>query len=222
MRRKCSPLSRLLASLAIVCEAASFLLVREYASRLEAMGPEAPVPVAVTTGDLARGVLLGAGEVRVEQIPSAYTPPGELRQVGDAVGRTTVAPIAPSEPLTVTRLGRGAGPIASQVPAGLRAVVMPTNLPKGFVRAGERVDVLAIYSGEQPCTETAASGLEALDVLDPSGSSVGEAPSGITPVLLTDPSGTEELAHALAFAEIRIAAVGGEDVASQTEAGPDG
>ena len=180
------------------------------------------MPVAVATRDLARGVPLGAGDARVEQIPAAYTPPGTLGRVGDAVGQTTVAPIAAGEPLTDTRLGRGAGPIASQVPAGLRAVLMPTNLPQGVVRTGDRVDVLATYSGGQPYTETAASGLEVLAVLDPSGLSVGGAPSGVTLVLLTDPGGAEELAHALAFAEARIAVVGEQDVASQAEAGPDG
>ena len=80
-----------------------------------------------------------------------------------------IADLAEGEILTKTRLSSaGTGPVAALVPAGLRAFVLPAGPPAGTVRSGDEIDVLATYGANagRPYTETVASGLEVLDVVE--------------------------------------------------------
>ncbi len=223
MRRRFSPASKLFAVLAVACGLAAFALVRGYAARLEALRPVAgsPVRVVVATGDLTRGTLLTASMLRETTMPSAFAPPGVVSSAGDAQGRTLASDLAEGEVLTRTRLGvQGAGPVASLVPPGLRAFTVPGSLPAGAVRPGDRVDVLATFGGGRPHTETVATGLEVLLVLDGGGAggattipaSGGAVGSGQSLVLLVSPDQAERLAYARAFADLAVSIAGREEV----------
>jgi Flp pilus assembly protein CpaB len=219
MRRRGSLRTKALALLAVVCGAASFALVRGYAAKLEALRPAvgAPVPVVVAAQALTRGTTLSSGDVRIEQVPSAFAPPGAIRSLEGSVGRTLVSDLAQGEAVTQTRVGVRGGPVASLVPPGLRAFPVPAGIPSGTVRAGDRVDVLATFGGPHPHAETVATGLEVLTVLEPGqdGTVFGAtAEAGPTLVLLVDPETAERLAYATAFADVAVTVAPADEVSS--------
>ncbi len=151
--------------------------------------------------DLPRGAVLTEAVLRVERIPRAYVPPGALGQMAEASGRTLAADVVAGEVLTRARLAT-AGPVASLVPEGLRAMPVTVALPPGAVVAGDRVDVLAVGAGK-PFAETVASGAEILLVLE------GRAPEDLgatsTVVLLVSPAAAADLARARAVANLTVA-----------------
>jgi pilus assembly protein CpaB len=211
MRRRWSPASKVLVVLALASGLATFALVRGYAARLEALRPivGAPEPVVVAARNLTRGTRLSDSMVRVVEIPGTYAPPGALNSVEQASGRTLLSDLARDEPLTQTRLGIGsAGRVASLVPSGFRAFTVSAAIPAGAVRPGDRVDVLATFGGGQPHTETVATGLEVLLVLDSGEGAITTAggldPSGTSLVLLVSPDQAERLAYATAFGDVAV------------------
>jgi Flp pilus assembly protein CpaB len=203
------------------------LSMRTYLSR-EARAAGAggsPVPVVVASADIDRGAALRPEDLRTVSIPRAYAPPGALRTVDQAAGRVALADLAEGEAVTRTRLARvRAGPVASLIPAGLRAFAVPTSLPTGTVAPGDLIDVLATYSTGQPHTETVVSGVEVLFVLGTGwggapgrsggagggggsafdAAAAGAAASG-TLILLVSAEQDERLAYARAFADLSIA-----------------
>ena len=210
--RRWSPRSKLLLVLAVVCGLGAFAIVRGYAARLEALRPAVgrPVAVVVAAETLARGTVLAEEALSLASVPSAFVPPGALRSVQDAVGRTLVADLAEGEAVTRTRIGTSGGPVAAQVPSGLRAFVVPSGMPAGSVRPGDRVDVLATFGGQRPYTETVATGLEVLSVLatDDGAFAASGTEVGPTLVLLVTPDAAERLAYAKAFADLAITIAG--------------
>jgi Flp pilus assembly protein CpaB len=189
------------------------LSMRTYLSR-EARAAGAggsPVPVVVASADIDRGAALRPEDLRTVSIPRAYAPPGALRTVDQAAGRVALADLAE-------------GPVASLIPAGLRAFAVPTSLPTGTVAPGDLIDVLATYSTGQPHTETVVSGVEVLFVLGTGwggapgrsggagggggsafdAAAAGAAASG-TLILLVSAEQDERLAYARAFADLSIA-----------------
>ncbi|MFL5738233.1 MAG: Flp pilus assembly protein CpaB [Actinomycetota bacterium] len=201
-RRRWSAASRAFLALAIVLGGASFLLVRGYSARVDALAPAIgpSVPVVAAARDLVRGTTLTAEMLTPTEIPSAYAPPGAVRTTQAAVGRTLMSDVAAGEAITATRVGSAhAGPVASLVPAGMRAVNVPVMSADGVV-VGDRVDVLSTFGGGQPHTETTASGLEVIATASgPGGSSQlsarGDASAASITVLAT-PSEAESLAYA--------------------------
>ncbi len=215
MTRKWSPRGKLFAGLALVLALSAFGLTRSYVQRLSAMDPGSPTFVLVAVQHLARGTTLETSMFRTESFPSAFVPPGAVADSTDVAGKTVVAPMDEGEVLTTSRLGERAGPVAALVPTGLRAVLVPTALPPGALRPGDRVDVLATFTGARPYTETVATSIEVLDALDPGGGALGDGPRGPVLVLLADPSSAEGIAHAVAAARVDIAIVGPQE-ATQT------
>ena len=212
--RRWSLRSKLLLLLAVACGLAAFGIVRGYAARLEALRPAvgSPVPVVVAAEALPRGAILDQEALRLTSMPSAFAPPGALRSIDEALGATLVADLAEGEPVTRTRIGTSGGPVAAQVPTGLRAFVVPSGMPAGSVRPGDRVDVLATFGGQRPYTETVATGLEILSVLaDEHGAvAVTGTATGPTLVLLVTPDAAERLAYAKAFADLTLTVAGVE------------
>ena len=211
--RRWTPRSKLFLVLAVVCGLGAFALVRGYETRLAALRPIAgpAVPVVVAAQPLVRGAVLSEEVLRTASMPSAFAPPGSLRSVTDAVGRTLVSDLAEGEAVTQTRVGTTGGPVATQVPSGLRAFVVPSGMPAGSVRAGDHVDVLATFGGPRPYSDTVASGLEVLSVLGAEGgtTTVG-TDAGPSLVLLVTPDAAERLAYAKAFADLTVTIAGGE------------
>jgi len=197
----------LLLVLAVAAGAGSFSMVRGYAAEVRALRPSAgdPVAVVVAATDLERGSVIAETELRIERMPSAYAPPGALASVDDATGRTLVTDVVEGEPITVTRVGSAGGPVASLLPSGLRAFVVPAGVPAGVVRAGDRVDVLATFGGPHPYTNTVGTGLEILSVIDDSaGAFEASGTGGPSLVLLVSHETAERLTHATAFAEVSV------------------
>ena len=212
--RRWSSRSKLLLVLAVASGLGAFSMVRGYAARLEALAPVAGprVDVVVAARWLPRGTLLDGQAIRVMQVPSAFVEPGAVRRVEDAVGLTLVADLAEGETLTRTRTGSAGGPIAAQVPSGLRAFVVPSGMPAGSVQPGDRVDVLATFGGPRPYTDTVAGGLEVVSVLDADDGQLlsSGTPGGPTLVLLVSPDAAERLAHARAFGQLTVTVAGSE------------
>ncbi|MGZ8604553.1 MAG: Flp pilus assembly protein CpaB [Actinomycetota bacterium] len=210
--RRWSPRSKVFLVLAVACGLGAFALVRGYEARLAVLRPAvgAPIPVVVAAKPLVRGSVLGEDVLRVAQVPSAFAPPGSLRSIADAVGRTLVSDLATGEAVTRTRVGTAGGPVAAQVPSGLRAFVVPSGMPAGTVRAGDRVDVLATFGGPRPYSDTVASGLEVLSVLEVAQDGFAASGSGAGPslVLLVAPDAAERLAYAKAFADLTVTIAG--------------
>jgi Flp pilus assembly protein CpaB len=206
--RRWSRRSKALAALAVVAGSSAFLLVDAYAARLEALRPVAggPVPVVVAVRPLARGTALGPDDLRVERVPSAFAPPGRFGTTEALQGRVLVSDLDEGEAVTATRLGVAGGPVASLVPDGLRAFPIRPGPSAAAVRAGDRVDVLATFGGPRPYTDTVATGLEVLVVLEPDeGAFAAGGPGGPSLVLLVGPEVAEELAYATAFADLAVA-----------------
>lgn len=211
--RRWSSRSKLFLVLAVACGLGAFGLVRGYETRLEALRPVAgaPVPVVVAAQPLARGTVLVEEALRLEAVPSAFAQPGSLRSLAEAVGRTLVSDLAPGEAVTRTRVGSAGGPVAAQVPSGLRAFVVPSGMPAGSVRPGDHVDVLATFGGQRPYTDTVASGLEVLSVLEAeAGALAVGTDAGPSLVLLVTPDAAERLAYAKAFADLAVTVAGSE------------
>jgi Flp pilus assembly protein CpaB len=206
-QRRWSRRSKAFAALAVASGVASFLLVDGYASRLEALRPAVgdPVQVVVAARALARGDILTEDAVGVRQVPAAFAPPGRIAAASSVAGHTLVADVAEGEPITRTRIGVSGGAVASLVPEGLRAFVVTAGVPSGVVTAGDRVDVLATFGGPRPYTDTVATGLEVLSLLEPDdGAFSAGGAEGPALVLLVSPAIAEELAYASAFAQIAV------------------
>jgi pilus assembly protein CpaB len=210
--RRWSTRSKLLLALAAVCGLSAFAIVRGYVTRLEALRPALgePVAVVVAAHDLGRGSVLDAEGLGLVELPSRFTPPGALSSVDEAVGRTLVSDLAEGEVVTTTRVGVSGGPVAAQVPPGFRAFAVPSAMPAGSIHAGDRVDVLATFGGRSPHTETTATALEVLSVLEAEAGAFAASGSsaGPTLVLLVSPDAAERLAYAKAFAELTVTVAG--------------
>ena len=209
------------AALSVACGLVAMIAVRAYASTVAGSrgAGAAGVPVVVATRPVARGAVVSPADLRLRSVPSAYAQPGSFSTISQAAGRVALADVASGETLTQTRLARvRAGPVASLLPEGLRAFAVPTALPQGTVRAGDRVDILATYSGAQPHTETVVEGVEVLLVLGPGGMAGSEKQGGIsldaaaaggpqaqTLVVLVAPEQERQLAYARAFADLEVA-----------------
>jgi pilus assembly protein CpaB len=209
---------------AAVAAAGAALAVRAHVAALEATRPDLgdPTPIVVAAADLARGGTLGADSLAVVEVPAALVPPGAMTSPDAATGRVLATDLAEGEALTETRLaGAGSGPIAALVPPGLRAFVLPTGPPAGTVRPGDEIDVLATYGANagRPYTETVASGLEVLQVVE-GGPSVSAgsagAPAGPPVVVLADPLTVERLARAASLGMLSIAIAGDETSITDT------
>lgn len=195
------------AILAVLSGSLAFALVDGYAARLEELRPVAgdPVPVVVAARPLVRGETLTEEAVSVREMPAAFAPPGRIASAATIAGRTLVSDVAEGEPITRTRLGVAGGAIASLVPSGLRAFPVTANVAPDAIRAGDRVDVIATFGGPRPYTDTVASELEVLAILEPDeGTFAAGGGGGPSLVLLVSPEVAEELAYASAFAEIAV------------------
>lgn len=164
-----------------------------------------PVPVVLAARALARGTVLAATDLTTASVPRAFAPPGAASTTDDVVGHALVADLAAGEAVTATRIGTRAGPIAVQVPPGLRAFVVTVPVPADALRAGDRVDVIGSFGGQRPYADTVAAGLEVLAVLPAPAGALDPTPSL---VLLVSDGTAERLAYATAFGTLAVSIVG--------------
>jgi Flp pilus assembly protein CpaB len=205
--RRWSRRSKVFGVLAVISGAAAFVVVDGYAARLEALRPVTGdlVAVVVAARPLSRGDVLTEDAVELRRVPETFAPPGRISRIAGVAGRTLASDVAEGEAITRTRLGVHGGAVAALVPDGLRAFPITPGLAPGAVRPGDRVDVLATFGGPRPYSDTVASDLEVLTILDPKdGAIAAGGPSGPSLVLLVSPEVAEELAYASAFADLAV------------------
>lgn len=194
--RKWPSSSKALVGTGLALALITFLMLRAYAARIEAMNPGEPVGVVAAGGDIVRGTVLGRDMLEVVTVPSAFAPPGAIGATEDAAGRVALTDIAAGEAITATRVsGQPSGSLAGLVPAGLRAMVVRASLPDGAVQPGDRVDVLATAEG-QTWTDTVGSGLEVLRLFGGADDGFAGEEADRPIALLVDPDQAEVLARA--------------------------
>lgn len=194
--RKWPSSSKALAGTGAALALITFLLLRTYAARVEAMNPGKPVAIVAAGRDIGRGAVLDGEMLETVMLPSAFAPPGAIAALEDAAGRVALTDIATGEVVTATRIStESSGSLAGLVPAGLRAMVIRASLPDGAVRPGDRVDVLATAEG-QTWTDTVGSGLEVLRLFGGGDAAVSSEDVGRPIALLVDPDQAERLARA--------------------------
>ena len=227
-RRKLSRTSFVLLSISVACAIGAAVVMRFYAVRLDAPRPDGGpvVDVVATADDVVRGTILTDELLEVVAIPTRFLPPGAIRDRERVAGRVASADLAEGEVLTQLRVAGGrAGPTASVVPLGMRAVHVAVASSVG-VRPGDLVDVLATFGGGGAHTEVTGEALEVLSIERGSAGSLGAAPGstgGRGLVLLVTPVDAERLAFAATFATRSIAVRSPGDVVSgQSFAAPAG
>ncbi len=219
LRRRWPLASKVLVALAVLLGALAYVVVRGYQDRVEALHPAvgAPQDTVIAATDLARGTLLSDEMLHMSTVPAEFAPPGAIGDVASIIGRVLAADIEAGEILTRSRLATtGVGPVAALVPEGLRAVVVPSGVPPGTIRAGDRVEVYATYGGGRAYTDLVASDVEVVRILSEStaggvgigGTTTGDA--GVALVLLVDGDAASRLAYARAFGQLQIAILGPE------------
>jgi pilus assembly protein CpaB len=219
LRRKLPRSSFVLISISVAFALAAALVMRAYSRRIDVARPDGgpPMTVVAAAENIPRGAVLTEEALEVVTVPSRFAPPGAMRDLTHATGRIVVSDIAAGEIITQLRLaGADAGPTASLVPPGRRAVQVPVAGTVG-VKPGDLVDVIATFGGGGAHTEVAGEALEVLAVdRGGGGGSFGAATApasgGVGLVLLVTPTDAETLAFASAFATLSIAVRGPDDL----------
>lgn len=141
-----------LAAALLIAGAASLLLYKFIAGRIQSAPPPVQTRLVVAARDLQVGTLIREPDVKLVPWPGSV-PKGGSAKLSDSIGRGVISAIMEGEPVVEHRLapkGAGAG-LAAIIPAGMRAVPVRVNEVigvAGFVVPGMRVDV--IISGAPP------------------------------------------------------------------------
>ncbi|MDQ3990827.1 MAG: SAF domain-containing protein, partial [Actinomycetota bacterium] len=120
MRRSVPQASKLLFVLSLLVAASATLAMKGHLARLEAAaaGGGDTETVVTAAASLDRGAVLRPDVVRLEAVPAGGVPPGAIRSMSRALGRTLAGAVAAGEVLTAARLAPPGGPVASLVPPG--------------------------------------------------------------------------------------------------------
>ena len=113
-----------------------------------------PQTVVVATADIAGNTIIEAGMFEARSVPSAFAQPRAVARPEDVQGRVATVPIAAGTQILATMLGdESEGALASEVPAGQRAVAIGAADVMGvggLVRPGNRVDILGTFGYGRP------------------------------------------------------------------------
>jgi Flp pilus assembly protein CpaB len=196
--------SKVLFGLAGVLALVSLVAVRGEVARAEqaqaAAGPGSEVVVA--TRDLAAGSVIGAGDVRLTQIPTAYLPPGAVTATAAAVGKVSGGIILAGEVVVDARLGSSRFAVAVE-PGNVAVTVGFASVPDG-VTSADRVDAYATFAGARPYTTLVGEDLRILAIGE---AEVSAGETGATPVTLdVDPETARQLLQAAAAGTLGLAA----------------
>ena len=163
-------------------------------------------PVVVATHAVELGAVVRQADVIVTAMPASFLPDGALDSTGAVVGRTVVVPLLRGSAVVAANLAPdGLEGVAALLPAGSRAVAVPTGPAAVALRRGDRVDILATFdpppAGEEPTFPVA----EAAPVVDvgPEAVTVAVAPEEARRVAYAVAAGVVTL---VLTAEVRPAA----------------
>jgi Flp pilus assembly protein CpaB len=121
-------------------------------------------PVVTAARAVEVGSVLRAADLVVRSMPAAFVPEGALTATGEVVGRTVVVPLFRGSPVVAEHVAPdGLVGVAALLPAGGRAVAVPTGPASVALRRGDRVDVLVTFdpppAGEDPTFPVAEAAL---------------------------------------------------------------
>ena len=131
------------------------LTARDDAANASAKSARAPLPattiILVSSIDIPRGRLVGAGDLAVKNVTPSQAPAGALSRIADADGHMALKPITAGAPLVKDAISDAAVTgLSAQVPQSYRAYSVPVseaNIAGGFVEAGDRVDLYVTLPG---------------------------------------------------------------------------
>lgn len=154
-------------------------------------------PVLVATRPVPAGTALTATDAEVRRIPAAFVPPGALSAL--PAGRRVMVPLFPGEAVLDAHLSpAGVGGIAARLPPGTRAVAIPADEATPPLRAGDTVDVIAVFATDA-ATEPAFPVARAARVV---------AVDADTVTVAVTPAEANRVAFALTAGRVVLAAVG--------------
>jgi pilus assembly protein CpaB len=164
--------------------------------RASSTSPEPSVAVVVAAHDVAAGMVIDTGAVKLASVPAAVRPASAISTLAAAIGQRVAGPVGAGEMITAARLiGRN---LTTGLPTGLIAVPVPLVDPNaaGLIRAGDHVDLLRVPadSSDVPAT-TVATAVLVLAVIprDPDASQ-----SSAQLVVAVDPATELQIAAAIA------------------------
>lgn len=177
---------------------------------------EARVPVVMARRAVPAKTRLTADMLKVEHVPLRYVAAAAVRDPAQAVGRTTLVPLAEGEMILSTRLAGEGSPagLAYRIPDGYRAMSLkidPVTAAGGFVQPGDRVDVVVVAEGGSGAAGRAVLLLERVLVLavdeDPEAEHTdqGRAPDAYRYLTVAvTPEQALDLAVAQAFGRVHV------------------
>ncbi len=130
--------------------------------------------VIVARADIPARTVISADMLTRKDFPRGLVPTGAVGKEGDAVGQTSLSPIAAGTPVVRSQLVAAGGKSGASLTLerGKVLVAFPTNDPlsvNGLVRPGDHIDILAtVTSGAGEAarkTQTTVQNLEVVDVL---------------------------------------------------------
>ena len=104
---------------------------------------------------IPRGSLVTSDLIKIRDYPSDLVPQGAIVKPEDVVDRSAFSTIVVDEPVLESKLSpKGHRGMAAQIPNGMRAITINTNVSAGvagFILPGNKVDVLlTVNSGGGP------------------------------------------------------------------------
>lgn len=115
------------------------------------------VDVVVAAAKIEENTILNSDMVEIKQISKELIGNDVAKSKEEVIGKIVQYPISPGEPIYPTRLfkagvGESSNRLAYEIPQGYRAVsitVDDVTGVAGFLKKGDRVDVVAYFTGEQ-------------------------------------------------------------------------
>lgn len=150
------------------------------------------VNVIVATSDIPPGATISPNMLRLAKTPEASLHPGAATKADEVMGRIAKTPIVQGEQILLSRLlPAGVTPsLTFAIPDGKRAVSVAVNEVvgvAGFVKPGDRVDVLATVDDpyrEETITTTVLQDVEVLAIAQDMEEEVDKKPKVTTTVTL--------------------------------------
>lgn len=186
------------------------LLVYNYLSQLESNQYVELTDVVIANKKIPAHTVVNAGMLAWRKVPADTVHPEAIHNLQDLQGRITASEIIPGEQILWSRLlpeGQVPG-MAFTIPEDKRAITIAVNEVigvGGFVKPGDKVDVLATFETDPPVTTTVLENISVLAIAqemesyqDPTaklGTSVTFAlyPSQVERLVLAESQGTLRL-----------------------------
>jgi pilus assembly protein CpaB len=207
---------RMIIAFAIVCGLVAAGTVYIYLGRAMAPKPVSTktVTVVAAKSTIAPRTKLTRDLVYVREMPEEAVHPKAVRDADSVVGLIAKYEILEGEPIILDRLygeGERIG-LVSSVPGHMRAVTVPVDEVvgvAGFVKPGDKVDIIVTASGVGQTGDVAFTVLEDIEVLavaqETEDKSQGKAKVSTSVTLAVKPSEAERLTLAEKIGKLRLA-----------------